>query len=166
MFHCLEQRRTVEGVSALLYILEQIGHTMAEAHSLGISIEMLLREISFLPEEGRPRSCSKLLDFGLVELERHLSTAKQRKVLPSANPRYMSPEQARGDGIDSRSEIYSLAIIAYEMGPAADPIAAVRIEMSSPQNERPPSGERRSISGIQVVQKSLGQVQRLLEFRE
>jgi serine/threonine-protein kinase len=54
-----------------------------------------------------------LTDFGLVRIA---NTASQTiSGMVSGTPAYMSPEQARGDPTDHRTDIYSLGIVLYEM---------------------------------------------------
>lgn len=54
-----------------------------------------------------------LTDFGLVRIANSASQTASGMV--SGTPAYMSPEQARGDSIDRRTDIYSLGIVLYEM---------------------------------------------------
>ncbi|NTW11741.1 MAG: SUMF1/EgtB/PvdO family nonheme iron enzyme [Anaerolineales bacterium] len=54
-----------------------------------------------------------LTDFGLVRIANTASQTASGMV--SGTPAYMSPEQARGDPIDHRTDIYSLGIVLYEM---------------------------------------------------
>jgi serine/threonine protein kinase len=62
-----------------------------------------------LPADFQP----VLTDFGLV---RFLHSARQTATGQIAGtPAYMSPEQARGEAVDSRSDIYSLGIVLYEI---------------------------------------------------
>lgn len=54
-----------------------------------------------------------LTDFGLVRIEHAASQTASGMV--SGTPSYMSPEQARGDKTDQRTDIYSLGVVLYEM---------------------------------------------------
>jgi len=54
-----------------------------------------------------------LTDFGLVRIANTASQTASGMV--SGTPAYMSPEQARGDQIDYRTDIYSLGVVLYEM---------------------------------------------------
>ena len=54
-----------------------------------------------------------LTDFGLVRIEHAASQTASGMV--SGTPSYMSPEQARGDKTDNRTDIYSLGVVLYEM---------------------------------------------------
>jgi serine/threonine protein kinase len=72
------------------------------------------RSRNFLKNTPITRSIEPILtDFGLVRIA-HAKT-QTASGLVSGTPTYMSPEQARGDRVDHRTDIYSLGIILYEM---------------------------------------------------
>ncbi len=63
-----------------------------------------------------------IVDFGLAWLESAASITASGSIL--GTPRYMSPEQIEGKPIDNRSDLYSLAIILYEMLAGSPPFDA------------------------------------------
>lgn len=75
------------------------------------------------PEEPLPDDVEPVLtDFGLVRL---LDSSIQTSTgTVSGTPAYMSPEQARGDKVDHKSDIYSLGVVLYEMLAGAVPFDA------------------------------------------
>ncbi|MFN8386504.1 MAG: bifunctional serine/threonine-protein kinase/formylglycine-generating enzyme family protein [Anaerolineales bacterium] len=94
-----------------------------------------------------------LTDFGLVRIANSASQTASGMV--SGTPAYMSPEQARGDAIDHRTDIYSLGIVLYEMLAGRVPFEAdSSLTVIYKQIHDPPP----SISGISpVVQKVIDQ---------
>ena len=97
-------------------ILGQIAEALMEAHNLGyIHRDLRPRNVFLTTKRGRT-DFVKLLDFGLSKLIVPNSEAKQTAMgMTFGDPRYMSPEQARGETLDRRSDIYSLGAIAFEM---------------------------------------------------
>lgn len=101
-----------------LNILRQVCGALHEAHNLGIVHRDLKPDNIILTERAGERDFVKLLDFGIAartgpNAERQTKLTQQGTVL--GTPPYMSPEQLAGQPIDGRSDIYSLAVIAYEM---------------------------------------------------
>ncbi|MEG1863648.1 MAG: protein kinase, partial [Oscillospiraceae bacterium] len=86
-------------------ILSAIGH----AHENGIIHRDLKPQNVMLLRDGT----LKIMDFGIARL----STANQKTVTDKAigSVHYISPEQVRGKNTDSRSDIYSIGIMMYEM---------------------------------------------------
>ena len=101
-------------------LLEQIGDALAEAHALGyVHRDIRPRNIFLTDKKGDEHI--KLLDFGLAKLVEPRKGTKTVMGTSIGDPRYMSPEQARGDALDQRSDIYSLSILAYEMVTGSPP---------------------------------------------
>jgi serine/threonine-protein kinase len=97
-------------LAALDEMLEQVGAAVEEAWSKGIVHRDLKPQNLFLVEDrGRPHW--KVLDFGVAALEDHSGTLTQGKVV--GTPAYMAPEQARGERVDHRADVYAIAAIAY-----------------------------------------------------
>ncbi len=96
-------------------IISQVVHGLASAHAAGIVHRDLKPENIFLAEEYDDE-VAKLVDFGIAKVPSTDGVdggTQAGTVL--GTPAYMSPEQARGiREIDYRSDLWSLAIIAYE----------------------------------------------------
>jgi serine/threonine-protein kinase len=100
-------------------ILIQVCGALQEAHLQGIIHRDLKPENIFLSTNGGLRDYPKVLDFGLAKVtERELrpgSIMLTQEGMVFGTPEFMSPEQAQGKVLDARSDIYSLAIILYEV---------------------------------------------------
>ena len=97
-------------------VLSQMCEGLIEAHGLGyVHRDLRPRNVFLVNRRGRA-DFVKLLDFGLAKLISPDGEAKQTAMgMTFGDPRYMSPEQARGETLDRRSDIYSLGAIAFEM---------------------------------------------------
>lgn len=100
-------------------ILERVGPGLDEAHSKGIVHRDIKPSNILFDHRGTPY----ISDFGIAKL----SQAQAGNVTGSAiigTPAYMAPEQAQGDSIDGRVDIYALGIILYEMVTGRQPYEA------------------------------------------
>ena len=112
------------GVREALGIIVQAAAALTASDTAGLTHRDLKPENIML----RPDGYVKVLDFGLAKLAERPPTATGTEDGAAAcsgfetavgivvgTPRYMSPEQARGQKVDTRSDIFSLGIVLYEM---------------------------------------------------
>ena len=99
-------------------IAAQIASGLAAAHAAGIVHRDLKPENVIVTAEGT----AKLLDFGVARVESKAAAANETVTIANTalgavvgTAGYMSPEQARGQEIDSRSDQFSLGLVIYEM---------------------------------------------------
>ena len=93
-------------------------HALHEAHEMGIVHRDLKPENIFVCQQAGMKDYAKVLDFGLAKVTeaqmRPGSMILTQEGMVFGTPEFMSPEQARGQTLDARSDIYSLACILYE----------------------------------------------------
>jgi len=87
----------------------QICDGLSKAHQAGITHRDIKPSNIVIDADGRP----KLLDFGLAAVKGTDKLTKTGSTLGTVG--YMSPEQARGQKVDQRSDIFSLGVVLYEM---------------------------------------------------
>ena len=96
--------------AALDIMLAHVGAAVEEAWSRGIVHRDLKPNNLFLVEDGGA-PLWKVLDFGVATLEESSGTLTQGKVV--GTPAYMAPEQAKGEKVDHRADVYAVAAISY-----------------------------------------------------
>jgi eukaryotic-like serine/threonine-protein kinase len=89
-----------------LPMLAQLASALHHAHAAGVIHRDVKPENIMVLESG----AVKLMDFGIARIESAQLTAAGQVF---GTPRYMSPEQAHGDPVDARSDLFALGSIAY-----------------------------------------------------
>jgi formylglycine-generating enzyme required for sulfatase activity/DNA-binding winged helix-turn-helix (wHTH) protein/dienelactone hydrolase len=108
--------RLARGVLAstdLLGLAIPIAEALAAAHGKGIIHRDIKPTNIFLTANG----VAKVLDFGLAKNTRAVISPVAeltKKGTPMGSIRYMSPEQARGDELDARSDLFSFGVVLYQ----------------------------------------------------
>jgi eukaryotic-like serine/threonine-protein kinase len=98
------------------HLLHQLLDGLAAAHAAGIIHRDLKPDNVFLmSSKGGQRDFVKVLDFGVSKfntLDSEMSMTRTGAVM--GTPFYMSPEQARGGKVDTRSDLYSVGVVVYQ----------------------------------------------------
>jgi serine/threonine protein kinase/tetratricopeptide (TPR) repeat protein len=123
------------GVAQLLEIAAALTDALAAAHDKGIVHRDLKPANVMLTKEGRV----KVLDFGLAKFavdhtasveERSTEMATRDGVIVGTMP-YMSPEQLQGGSLDSRTDLFSLGVMLYEMASGERPFRGSSVDLAA-----------------------------------
>lgn len=153
--HEMSERGPLPVAEAVGYILEACA-AMAEAHALGIVHRDLTPRNLFLAVQG-DRRMVKVLDFGISKIEGEQSDVTATNAA-FGTPNYVSPEQIRASSqVDSRTDIWSLAVILFEMLAGRPPfqgtsasavVAAVVTERPQALRELRPELPKRLVAAV------------------
>ncbi len=112
----LLEREGPLSIPRALSIFNQVAEALAEAHGKGYVHRDLRPANVFLTTRRDQTDFVKVMDFGLSKLV--LSELEPGQVtvgMSFGDPRYLSPEQAAGEKVDRRADVYALGIVLYEM---------------------------------------------------
>src|SRR5689334_2395249 len=99
-----------------MHIARQICRSLREAHGLGVIHRDLKPANVYLVQHGDESDFVKVLDFGLVKnLDEKGGEELTQTGLFMGSPKYMSPEQIRGERVDGRVDVYALGVMMFEM---------------------------------------------------
>jgi eukaryotic-like serine/threonine-protein kinase len=107
------------GVEEILRVGLQVAAGLAAAHAQGL-VHRDIKPANILLEEGTERV--KITDFGLARAADDASLTRSGVI--AGTPQYMSPEQARGEAIDHRADLFSLGSVLYAMATGRPPFRA------------------------------------------
>jgi len=96
-------------IDEAIRIGRKVAKGLQEAHRKGIVHRDIKSANIMITEKGQV----KIMDFGLAKLKGQTKLTKEGKILGTAA--YMSPEQAQGAEVDSRTDTWSLGVVLYEM---------------------------------------------------
>jgi serine/threonine-protein kinase len=98
------------------HVARQVCRALREAHALGVIHRDLKPANVFLVRHGDETDFVKVLDFGLVKNVSGVGAEElTRTGLFMGSPKYMAPEQIRGEKVDARTDVYALGVILYQM---------------------------------------------------
>ena len=91
----------------VMRVTQEVAWALAHAHAHGV-VHRDVKPDNILLERDTGRAL--VTDFGIARVVQSLDPAGGA---PTGTPQYMSPEQARGEAVDGRSDLYSLGVTAY-----------------------------------------------------
>jgi serine/threonine protein kinase len=125
----------------VIKIVEQICYALDEAHACGVLHRDLKPENIMVSDRRNMTDFVKVLDFGIAKLQDEVGGIDAYKTAAGVvcgTPEYMSPEQARGEELDSRTDLYALGILLFQLltyklpFDGETPLAVVSKQLSDP----------------------------------
>jgi hypothetical protein len=149
----------IDGVDLRKIIKEKGAFPAEEAYEIAIQVA---RGLEAIHEEGiihrdlktpnimrDPKGVVKLMDFGIAKASESEGMAITGTGMMVGTPEYMSPEQAQGQAIDFRSDIYSLGIVVFELFTGRVPFSGnTPVATILKQIQEPPPLDDRLAAGL------------------
>ncbi len=147
----LRERGRLSEVQAVNFVV-QLAQGLSTAHQAGVIHRDLKPENVILMETRPGHHHLKLLDFGIAKAIDDEGPRLTQAGMVFGTPEYMAPEQARGDLVDARSDIYALGSMLYELLCGRPPFTGSNkmTVMHHQANERPkpPSEHNPNLSKV------------------
>ena len=139
------------GENRIVAIMDQVLSALADAHAAGIVHRDLKPENIMVTDLRGTKDFVKVLDFGIAKIQESTADPALTQVgMVCGTPEYMSPEQARGEALDARSDLYAAGVILYQMAsgrlPFTAPTAMGIVTKHLVEQPVPPS----KLEGVQV----------------
>jgi len=96
-------------------IVLQVLTALADAHAIGVLHRDLKPDNIFLMDGEATNDFVKVLDFGIAKILGSDGTSLTGTGMLFGTPTYMSPEQATGEELDTRSDLYAVGVILFEL---------------------------------------------------
>jgi len=129
----------VPAVRALKIAL-QISSALEAAHTRGIVHRDLKPDNVLLVQSEGAGDFSKVLDFGIAKMPPEPTTDGKPITqigMVYGTPEYMAPEQALGQDVDGRADLYALGVVLYEMLAGARPYTGAAVGLLGQQLTKP-----------------------------
>jgi eukaryotic-like serine/threonine-protein kinase len=156
-----------------LHIARQIAAGLGSAHALDIVHRDLKPENVMLVEKGGDPDFVKVLDFGIAKVpiaevprpnDSPVHTPITKAGMVFGTPEYMAPEQALGQTVDGRADLYALGVILYEMLSGSRPFSSQsQVGILGQQLSKPPPKISERAPGIIVPPAVEAVAMRLLQ---
>ena len=128
-------------------IVLQIAQALGAAHVQGIIHRDLKPENVILMETSPGRYHARLLDFGIAKRTGDNEPRLTQAGMVFGTPEYMAPEQARGQNVDGRSDLYALGTMLYELLVGEPPFVGTdKLQIMSQQAHQKPQPPSERIS--------------------
>ena len=120
-------------------LTRQVAEGLHAAHALGIVHRDLKPDNIMVTVDRDGVECVKVVDFGIAKAAGGLDQKVTQTGMVVGTPEYMSPEQLSGEEVDARSDLYSLALVAFNMltGDLPFPSESTQTSMIMRLTERP-----------------------------
>ena len=111
-------------------IVRQASEALEVAHDMGIVHRDLKPDNIMIARSREGNDVVKVVDFGIAKAADNAAQKVTKTGLVVGTPEYMSPEQLAGDKLDGRSDIYALALVAFNMLTGKLPFPADTVQES------------------------------------